>query len=533
MDERFDILVIGSGIAGLTAALEAAELVRVLVLAKASLLDTSTWRAQGGIAAVFGPDDTFSSHIEDTLKAGAGLCNEDIVRCCVSEAPERIDWLRSLGVAFDTADSNPQDLDLGREGGHSKRRIVHAKDMTGRRLEEVLLEQVERHPNIELRDNCLAVDLVTMADDAGTRRCAGCYVMDIESGKISTIGAGATILATGGAGKVYLYTSNPDVATGDGLAMGWRAGASIMNMEFFQFHPTCLFHAGAKNFLISEAVRGEGGVLVRADGHRFMPDYAEAAELAPRDVVARAIDAELKRTGDDCVYLDISHRDADFLRNRFPLIHSTCLPLGIDLTREPIPVVPAAHYQCGGIQVDMNGWSGVPGLYAAGEVACTGMHGANRLASNSLLEALVFARKAAHDAIKWSQVLPSISSQLPAWTTGLARDPDEAVVISQNWDEVRRVMWNYVGVVRSDNRLERARKRLSMLRDEILADYWRFVPTPDLVELRNLADVAHLILEMAIGRKESRGLHFNLDYPEKDDPLWGRDSVIPSPVRRR
>ena len=532
MDEKYDILVIGSGVAGLTAALEAACQARVLVLAKADLQDTSTWRAQGGIAAVFGPDDSFSNHIKDTVDAGAGLCHTDLVGLCVSEAPERIEWLRKLGVDFDTATGNPEALELGREGGHSQRRIVHAKDMTGRRVEEVLLEQVNNHPSIVLRDNSLAVDLVIMTDDSGKERCVGSYVMDKASGRIYTVGSGVTILATGGAGKVYLYTSNPDVATGDGLAMAWRAGATVANMEFFQFHPTCLFHPLAKNFLVSEAVRGEGGLLLRADGTRFMPEYHPDAELAPRDSVARAIDSELKRTGDDCVYLDISHRDPDFVRSRFPHIHATCLSFGIDICTQPVPVVPAAHYQCGGIRVDVNGWTGLPGLYAAGEVACTGMHGANRLASNSLLEALVFARRAALTSLKWLREVPPATQALPAWNTGLARDPDEAVVISQNWDEIRRFMWNYVGVVRSDNRLERARKRLAMVREEILADYWRFILTPDLVELRNLADVAHLILEMAIARKESRGLHFNLDYPATDDRLWKRDSVLRSPPRR-
>jgi len=415
--------------------------------------------------------------------------------------------------------------------------------MTGRRVEDVLLEKVRAHPSITVRDLSLAVDFITLGslegersgagDEASVDRCIGCYVMDKRTGAIHTVGAAATIVATGGSGKVYLYTSNPDVSTGDGVAMAARAGARIANMEFFQFHPTCLYHPLTKNFLISEAVRGEGGVLVTAAGDRFMPGYHEDAELAPRDTVARAIDAELKRTGDDCVYLDLAHRQASFIEGRFPGIFSYCLGLGLDIRTEPIPVVPAAHYQCGGVKVDLSGWTGLPGLYAVGEVACTGMHGANRLASNSLLEALVFSKRAATTALKWLKEVPAEPSELPRWQTGMARHPDEAVVISQNWDEIRRFMWNYVGVVRSDNRLARARRRLAAVREEVRADYWSFILTPDLVELRNLADVAQLILEMAIARKESRGLHYNLDYPERDDRNWQRDSIVRRPGKRR
>jgi L-aspartate oxidase len=534
MDLKTDILVLGSGAAGLTVALEAADHARVVVVSKLGADETSTSVAQGGVAAVFSPEDTFSRHVADTLCAGAGLCNREVVETCVHAGPARIRWLASLGVTFDRLEDSEAEerLDLGKEGGHSKRRIVHAKDTTGREIERVLLAAARRHPNVTLIEHSLGVDLITLgklegSDEAG--RCIGCYVMDRTNGRISTIGAPATVLATGGAGKVYLYTSNPDVATGDGVAMAWRAGASIENMEFFQFHPTCLYHPLAKNFLITEAVRGEGGRLLTRAGRRFMPDYDAAAELAPRDVVARAMDSELKHSGDDCVYLDISHREPAFVRRRFPGIVKTCLAFGIDITKGPIPVVPAAHYQCGGVKVDLNGWTGLPGLYAVGEVACTGLHGANRLASNSLLEAIVLGQRTATTALHWLHEVPPGPAALPPWHTGFARHPDESVVISQNWDEIRRFMWNYVGLVRSDNRLARARKRLAAVREEVFSDYWRFILTPDLVELRNLADVAHLILEMAIARKESRGLHYNLDYPKPDDARFGYPSVMKRP----
>jgi len=530
MDEKFDVVVLGSGIAGLTAALEVDGDKRVLVVSKVAADETNTLKAQGGIASVLSSDDSFALHARDTVGAGGGLCDEDAVRQCVAEGPERIGWLETQGVNFSRQrQSSTPDYDLGREGGHSRRRVVHARDMTGKEVEMSLLDRARERPNLVLREDCLAVDLIILDDrtsQTGAGRCIGCYLMDRVTGEIHTVGSSVTVLATGGAGKVYLYTSNPDVATGDGVAMAWRAGAWIENMEFFQFHPTCLFHPMAKNFLISEAVRGEGGLLLTESADRFMPRYHEQAELAPRDVVARAIDLELKKSGDDHVLLDISHRPSEFVRDRFPGIHAFCSRLGIDMTREPIPVVPAAHYQCGGVRVDRNGWTGIPGLYAAGEVACTGMHGANRLASNSLLEALVWGRRTARNAMKWLEEVPLGPSRLPAWHTGLARHPDEAVVISQNWDEIRRFMWNYVGLVRSDDRLYRARKRLSVVRDEVRADYWSFILTPDLVELRNLADVAFLILEMAIVRKESRGLHFNLDHPDRDDANWQRTTVL-------
>jgi L-aspartate oxidase len=535
LDKPYDVLILGSGIAGLTAALAVADSARCLVLSKASGKETNTARAQGGIASVFAADDSFELHVADTLNAGVGLSDEAVVRNCVQEGPDHIRWLADLGVGFEPGQGANGPFDLGREGGHSRRRVVHAKDTTGLAIEEALLKAVGNHPNITLRERALGVDLITLGKVAGlhTRdRCVGAYVMDIDTGAIEAVAASATILATGGAGKVYLYTSNPDVATGDGLAMGWRAGAQVENMEFFQFHPTCLYHPLAKNFLISEAVRGEGGLLLNCAGQRFMPEYHEMAELAPRDVVARAIDAELKKSGDDHVLLDISHRPPDFVEGRFPGIMQACLKFGIDMRREPIPVVPAAHYQCGGIKVDENGWTGIAGLYAAGEVACTGMHGANRLASNSLLEALVYGRRSGLTAVKWLREVPEAIPELPSWHTGMARDPDEAVVISQNWDEIRRFMWNYVGLVRSDNRLARARRRLSAVREEILFDYWRFILTPDLVELRNLSDVAYLILEMASMRKESRGLHYNLDHPDVDDENWRRPTVVRGPRAR-
>lgn len=528
MDERFDMLVLGSGIAGLTVALEAAGHARVLVLTKATPEETNTSRAQGGIAAVFAADDSYESHLADTLAAGAGLCNPDIVREVVQQGPSHVLWLQERGMHFEMVGSD-NGFDLGREGGHSQRRIVHSKDSTGRSMETALLAAARRHPNIVVRDHWLAVELITLGRLEGIQqpvRCIGCYVMNMQTRAISTVGASVTVLATGGSGKVYLYTSNPDVATGDGVAMAWRAGATIENMEFFQFHPTCLYHPLAKNFLITEAVRGEGGRLLTVAGHHFMPEYCEAAELAPRDVVARSIDSELKKSGDDHVLLDISHRPTDFVLGRFPGIHEQCLEFGIDITREPIPVVPAAHYQCGGVKVDANGWTGIEGLYAAGEVASTGMHGANRLASNSLLEALVMGRRTGLTALKWLRDVPPGPSVLPAWHTGFARHPDESVVISQNWDEIRRFMWNYVGLVRSDNRLTRARRRLSMVREEVLSDYWRFILTPDLVELRNLSDVAYLIMEMAAMRKESRGLHYSLDFPERDDAHWQHSTVL-------
>lgn len=533
--ESTDLLIIGSGIAGLTVALEAADHADVLILTKADPWDSATSRAQGGVAAAVGPDDSPDRHLQDTMDAGAGLCSQAAVDVCVREGPASIRWVEDLGVAFcRDADGT---RDLGQEGGHRRRRILHVKDMTGQELVRVLLDRARAHPRITVRSDWLAVDLITRVRLGVTQeedRCLGAYAMDMSTGEIQPIRAGVTILATGGAGKVYLYTTNSDVSTGDGVAMAWRAGATIANMEFYQFHPTCLYHASGPPFLISEAVRGEGGQLILKDGQRFMPRYHEMAELAPRDVVARAIDAELKRTGDPCAYLDVTHLEGGFLESRFPTIFAHCQALGLDIRTEPVPVVPAAHYLCGGVRTDHNGWTGMNGLYAVGETACTGLHGANRLASNSLLEGLVFGRRAAQDALKYIRTRALPDHVLPPWNTGFATDPEEAVVVSQNWHEVRRFMWNYLGIVRSDMRIHRALRRLMTVREEIRADYWSFILTPELIELRNLADIAYLVLEMASMRKESRGLHYNVDYPDRDDEHWQHDTVLrrkPKPYR--
>jgi L-aspartate oxidase len=514
--EHFDFLVLGGGVAGLSFALEAAPHGSVVVLAKRQRTEGSTQYAQGGIASVLGPDDDFAKHIDDTLVAGAGICHRDAVEVTVREGPERIQWLLSLGVEFDREGER---LHLTREGGHSRRRVAHAKDATGREVERALLEACDAR-GIRVIDNAVAVDLLASSrlGLGGPNRTLGAYVLDRETGEISTLTAGVTVLATGGAGKVYLYTSNPDVATGDGVAMAWRAGAAIANMEFFQFHPTCLYHPAAKSFLISEALRGEGGILRNSAGEAFMSRYDPRRELAPRDIVARSIDAEIKRRGDDSAFLDMTHLPKAFLLEHFPNIYATCKEFGIDMAVQPIPVVPAAHYQCGGVVTDLEGSTSVPQLFAIGEVSCTGLHGANRLASNSLLEGLVFGRRA---ALKAREVLASVRGapppQVPDWNPGDALDPDEGVVVTHNWEEVRRLMWNYVGIVRSMKRLERARARLQVLRGEIRDYYWQYKVTPDLVELRNLADVAMLIVECARRRKESRGLHYLLDFPNPDE----------------
>ena len=534
--ESTDLLIIGSGIAGLTVALEAADHADVLILTKADPWDSASNRAQGGVAAAVGPDDSPERHLQDTMDAGAGLCHQDAVDVCVREGPEAIRWVESQGVSFCRDKDGIRDL--GREGGHRRRRILHVKDMTGKELVRVLLEQARAHPRITIRSGWMAVDLITRVR-LGLKdhqdRCLGAYAMDMATGSILPIRAGVTVLATGGAGKVYLYTTNSDIATGDGVAMAWRAGATIANMEFYQFHPTCLHHAASPPFLISEAVRGEGGQLILKGGERFMHRYHEMAELAPRDVVARAIDGELKRTGDPCAYLDVTHLDGGVLESRFPSIFEHCQSLGLDIRTEPVPVVPAAHYLCGGVQTDHNGWTGMNGLYAAGETACTGLHGANRLASNSLLEGLVFGRRTAQDALKYIQARALPDHALPPWHTGFATDPEEAVVVSQNWHEIRRFMWNYLGIVRSDMRIHRALRRLMIVREEIRADYWSFILTPALIELRNLADIAYLVLEMASMRKESRGLHYNVDYPDRNDEHWQHDTVLrrkPKPYRK-
>src|SRR5512138_1892184 len=522
--EQVDFLVLGGGAAGLSCALQAADHGSVLVLAKRQRSEGSTQYAQGGVASVLGADDQLDLHVQDTLIAGAGLCNREAVEVTVREGPERIRWLLSLGVEFDH--ETPDRLHLTREGGHSRRRVAHAKDATGREVERALLAACAAK-GIRIVEDEVAVDLITSGKVGigGPNRALGAYVLDRASGNIVALSARATVLATGGAGKVYLYTSNPDVATGDGVAMAYRAGASVANMEFFQFHPTCLHHPLAKNFLISEALRGEGGILRNAAGDAFMSRYDPRKELAPRDIVARSIDAEMKRRGDDCAFLDMTHLPKSFLIEHFPNIYATCREFGIDMAAQPIPVVPSAHYLCGGVVTDLMGRTTVPKLYAIGEVSCTGLHGANRLASNSLLEGLVFGRRAAIRAADEVGEGGGPPPRLPDWNPGDALDPEEGVVVAHNWDELRRLMWNYVGIVRTMKRLERARTRIKMLHDEIRDYYWKYKVTPDLIELRNLADVAMLIVECARQRKESRGLHYLLDYPKSDD-RWVRDTVV-------
>lgn len=538
MDHQFDFLVIGSGIAGLTFALKAARDATVAIVTKKDKLETSTNYAQGGIASALGPDDSFQLHIEDTLKAGDGLCHEDVVEKVVRSGPDRIRDLVAFGVAFSKSRTDEAFFDLGREGGHSRNRVVHAEDMTGRAIERVLIEAAEANPNIHIFEDHLALDLIIQHDSLrlGTtplkqhQQCWGAFVFDSKAREIHTFMAHATLLCTGGAGKVYLYTSNPDVATGDGLAMAYRAGARLANLEFVQFHPTCLYHPQAKNFLISEAVRGEGGRLIDRRGNAFMEKYHPMKDLAFRDVVARAIDTEMKRTGDDCVFLDITHRDPAFLKQRFPNIYSKCLSLGIDITRDPIPVVPAAHYMCGGIATNLAGETSLANLYAIGECACTGLHGANRLASNSLLEAAVFSHEAARCCTErleaWRRRrFPAVSAEAFPFDAANGNQ-NEMVLISHNWDDVRRLMWNYVGIVRRDKRLRLAQKHMAQIWLEIREHIPNIQLNSDLVELQNLALVAELIIHCAIARTESRGLHYNLDYPQKDDIHWRKDTVI-------
>ncbi len=517
MSQRFstDILVIGGGAAGLAAALQLAEHARVTVLCKGDITSASSHWAQGGIAAVTDPEDTFADHVRDTLDAGAGLCDEGIVDMVVQNAPAVIARLASWGVAFDQEDNA---YHLTREGGHSQRRVLHVADATGRALTETMTERVLDHPNIELINDRLAIDLINLSKlGRYPSRCAGAYVLNRTTGHVEVFQARFVVLATGGASKVYLYTSNPDSSTGDGIAMAWRAGCRIANMEFNQFHPTCLYHPLAGSFLISEAVRGEGGILRLPDGQRFMHKFDERGELAPRDIVARAIDHEMKRLGTDCLYLDISHKPAEFVRTHFPNIASRCYEFGIDVTEAPIPVVPAAHYTCGGVLVDRHGRTDLPNLYAIGEVSCTGLHGANRLASNSLLECLVFAQNA---ALKIAAQLdrPFDLPNLPHWDESKVTDSDESVVIAHNWDELRRFMWDYVGIVRTNKRLQRAQHRIDLLKQEINEYYANYRITNDLIELRNLVHVAELIVRSATKRHESRGLHFTLDYPDIVDP---------------
>ncbi len=515
---HFDYAVIGSGLAGLSFALKAARNGTVVIITKKAKAESNTAWAQGGIACVTDETDSIESHVQDTLISGAGLCDEAVVRSIVRDGPASIAELVHLGVMFDhQSDGRP---DLTREGGHATRRILHARDATGREIERALLEAIAKEPRITLLENHMAVDLITLRKlglSAGADRCVGAYVLNETTGEVLTLRTDRVVLATGGCGKVYRYTTNPSIATGDGVAMAWRAGAPVANMEFIQFHPTCLFHPDARSFLISEAVRGEGGRLVDANGKEFAHRYDPRGALAPRDIVARAIDAEMKRTGSPCVYVDISHKPADFIRAHFPTIHERCLAFGIDITKQPIPVVPAAHYQCGGVVTDANGASPLPGLFAIGEVACTGLHGANRLASNSLLEAVVLAHRAALVLGKWSAPSEPTLTDLPEWKSGDATDVDELVVIYHNWGEIRRLMWDYVGIVRTDKRLQRAGARLRNLLQEIQEFYWNFKVSTDLLELRNLATVASLIVDSALLRKESRGLHSTLDYPNLDE----------------
>ncbi|CAN5188199.1 L-aspartate oxidase [soil metagenome] len=525
--KQYDFVVIGSGIAGLTFALKAAKHGSVAVITKRKGADSNTAWAQGGVACVTSDEDSFELHVRDTMEAGAGLCDEQVVRTVVTEGPARIRELVELGLQFDEREiAGHREPDLGREGGHSKRRVLHVQDVTGAEIERTLLRELARSPRVELLENHMAVDLITSGKlgFATEDRCLGVYVLDEVSTEVETIRTDRLVLATGGCGKVYLYTTNPHIATGDGVAMAWRAGATIANMEFIQFHPTCLFHAEARSFLISEAVRGEGGILRNERGEDFMAEYHPQGSLAPRDIVARAIDAEIKRSGARCVYLDITHRSEEFLRERFPHIYETCRRFGFDMAKQPIPVVPAAHYQCGGIRTDVNGTTTMPGLYAIGEVASTGLHGANRLASNSLLEGLVVAHRLAELLAR--QPLPPREFVLPEWEPGDVQNVDELVVIYHNWDEIRRIMWDYVGIVRTDKRLQRASARLRNLQREIREFYWNFKITVDLLELRNLATVAALIVDSALSRKESRGLHYTLDYPEAEDRHFRRDTLL-------
>ena len=512
-----DVLIIGSGLAGLTSALKLADHKKVLIVSKREILDSSSQWAQGGVAAVMSNEDSIESHVKDTEFVGGGLTDPKVASFVSSHGKEAIQWLNDLHVPFSRDDTTHQ-FHLTKEGGHSHRRVVHAKDATGQAIQATLSEQVKAHANITILENHIAVDLITekkslKVDHIKSNRCLGAYVLNNKTGKVITVSAQETILAAGGVSKVYLYTTNPDVSTGDGVAMAWRAGCRVANMEFIQFHPTCLFHPKAKSFLISEIVRGEGGLLKLPDGSRFMDEYDARGELASRDIVARAIDFEMKKRGIDCVYLDISHKSPDFIKSHFPTIYARCLELGIDITKEWIPVVPAAHYSCGGVMTNLAGQTDLAHLYAIGETAYTGLHGANRLASNSLLECLVFGEAVAKHILQ--SKVDSTSFELPHWDESRVTDADEEILITHTWNELRRFMWNYVGIVRTNKRLSRALHRIHMLRDEVHEFYTNFKVSHNLIELRNLLQVAELIVESAIARHESRGLHFSRDYPKQ------------------
>ncbi|MZH45436.1 MAG: L-aspartate oxidase [Nitrospinae bacterium] len=535
-----DFIVIGSGVAGLTFALKVCKYGSVGIITKDALEESATKYAQGGIASVMAEDDSFELHVKDTMETGRGLCHEDFVRIACREGPARIRELIGLGARFDRI--RGAGFDLGKEGGHSKRRILHAHDLTGWEIERTLIEAVHAQDNIEIFEHHMAIDLITRArlDDkvqvgGDQDETLGLYVLNHMTQKVETMVGRVTFMATGGAGKVYLYTSNPDTATGDGVAVAYRAGAKIANMEFFQFHPTCLFHPKAKSFLISETVRGEGGILRLQNGSTFMENYHSLGCLAPRDVVARAIDYEMKKSGDDYVLLDATHLEGYRIRERFPNIYKTCLEFGFDMSREPVPVVPAAHYMCGGLVVDTSGQTNIKRLFASGEVCFSGLHGANRLASNSLLEGLVLSHRAVEKAValfEESKDSKGFMGQIPEWDPGSAVDSDESVVVSHNWDEIRRLMWNYVGIVRSNKRLKRAERRIQLLLEEIQEYYWNFKITKDTLELRNITITAQLIIQGALTRKESRGLHYNRDFPDTDDANWKQDTIFQNNHKR-
>ncbi len=525
-NKHFDVLIIGSGLAGLGLALRLADTASVAVVSKGQFHEGSSYYAQGGVAAVLGNNDSIQSHKQDTLDAGAGLCDPVCVDYVIKHGPENIQWLIDQGVGF-SLDIDGKHYHLTREGGHSHRRVIHAADATGKAIETTLEQKTRDHPNIHLFEYAIAIDLITSFKLGRSKNhCLGVYIQNQQNGKIMSVSAANTVLATGGASKVYLYTSNPDTSTGDGIAMAWRAGCRVANMEFVQFHPTCLYHPEAKSFLISEALRGEGAHLLLPDGTRFMEHHDKRAEMAPRDIVARAIDYEMKKGGLNSVYLDISHRNHDFIIEHFPTIYARCLKFGMDITTSPIPVVPAAHYTCGGVITDLNGRTDVEDLYAIGECTCTGLHGANRLASNSLLECLVFSQSASHSILESLEQPPAPIPELPQWDESQVTDPDEQVVVSHNWDELRRFMWDYVGIVRTNKRLQRAQNRIELLKDEIEEFYSCFKVDNNLLELRNLVVIAELTIRSAQSRKESRGLHFTRDYPESNHELDQVNTIL-------